>query len=287
MTNHYSPLRYPGGKSKLANYFREVFNKNSLNGGHYVEPYAGGAGVALHLLMEGICSFIHLNDINRPLFCFWHSVLNETELLCRKIANNKVTVNAWKRNKRIVENYHEYSALDVGYALLFLNRTNRSGIINGGMIGGYEQQGKWKIDARFYRNTLIERIEAIANKKNHIALYNLDAREFMLSCMKGLPANTFVYIDPPYYKKGQRLYDNYYEHEDHAEIAKTVAKLRKKWILSYDNEPGISKLYKGYRRLEYSLNYSAADHYAGSELMVYSNDLIIPRPKDPTLHAAA
>ena len=287
MANHYSPLRYPGGKSKLANYFREVFNKNDLNGGHYVEPYAGGAGVAMYLLMEGVCSFVHLNDINFPLYCFWHSVLNDTESLCRKIATNKVTVHAWKRNKGIVQNCHENSMLDVGYALLFLNRTNRSGIINGGMIGGYEQLGKWKIDARFYRDTLIKRIEAIATKKSSIALYNLDAREFMLSTINGLPADTLVYIDPPYYKKGQRLYDNYYEHEDHAEIAKAVSKIKRKWILSYDNVPGISKLYKEYRRLEYSLKYSAAEHYAGSELMVYSNDLIIPRPKDPTLHLAA
>jgi len=159
MSNFYSPLRYPGGKGRLAKYFADIVEVNGLVGGHYFEPYAGGAGVALSLLLNEVVSHIYLNDLNYPLFCFWDSVLNNTEDLCKKIHNVKLTVNSWERHRHRVINSSEYNNLDVGFSMLFLNRTNRSGMIRGGMIGGYEQAGKWKIDARFYKKTLIKRIE--------------------------------------------------------------------------------------------------------------------------------
>jgi len=287
MSHFLSPLRYPGGKGRISKYFSQIIKNNDLIGGHYAEPYAGGCGVAFHLLMNGYVNHIHINDLNYPLFCFWHSVLNETESLCKKIQRCKISVDAWKRHKYKVTNSSEYSMLDIGFAFLFLNRTNRSGIINGGIIGGYAQHGDWKMDCRFNKKALISKIRKIGAKSENITLYNLDAQTFMSDIVCNMPSKTLIYIDPPYFKKGQRLYDNFYNPEDHSNIAKTIKNLNHNWVVSYDNTPEITVNYLEFRQLQYSLNYSAAKKYLGSELMVYSKGLVIPEPNDPITAKAA
>src|SRR5690242_19041635 len=146
---HFSPLRYPGGKGRLAPFVQTLFERNNLLDGHYVEPYAGGSAVALSLLFLEYASRIYINDISKPVFLFWKSVLDDTDELCRKIADTKVTVQQWKRQRTILQNFRDHSRVSVAFATFFLNRTNRSGILySGGIIGGYEQKGEWKIDAR-------------------------------------------------------------------------------------------------------------------------------------------
>jgi len=287
MSIYSSPLRYPGGKVKLTQYIMDIFELNSIEGGHYVEPYAGGAGVAISLLFSGVCDRVHLNDLNYPLFCFWKSILGDTERFCRKVHNSKISVAAWRRHKKILKSPFEHSELNVGYAFFFLNRTNRSGIINGGIIGGYEQNGQWKIDARFNKNKLIDKIIRISEYKDKISLYNLDAEVFLKEIIKTLPRKTLIYIDPPYYNKGQRLYDNHYKHQDHEIISKVITKIKRPWVVSYDYTPEIKELYKQHRVARYSLDYSAACHYKGTELMAYSNKLILPRPNRPGKKIAA
>lgn len=282
---YHTPLRYPGGKTRLTGYFEKLYEINDLYGGHYVEPYAGGAGVALSLLFNGSCAHIHLNDLNYPLYCFWKSILGNTEAFCRKISYSRVTVAAWERHKNILRHQERHSQLDIGYAMFFLNRTNRSGIIKeGGVIGGKKQCGEWKIDARFNKTSLIEKIYKIAEFKNNISIYNCDAERFLTDKISKLPKKTLIYIDPPYYSKGQRLYDNFYNHEDHKNISTVVTKLKHRWVVSYDDTPNILKLYKGCRRKRYTLNYSASNYYLGSELMFFSSDLVLPTPNKPGLN---
>jgi len=284
MAQYYTPLRYPGGKAKLTDYLKDTFERNNLTDGHYVEPYAGGAGVALSLLMTEYASHIHLNDLNLPLYAFWHSVLYETEDLCRRIKNCRVTVNVWKRQRKIVDNPEDYSLLELGFALFFLNRTNRSGIISGGIIGGKDQTGEWKIDARFNKDALIERIERVADYEHRISIYNLDAIDVIKHVIPQLPRKSLIYLDPPYYVKGQRLYDNHYQHEDHEQIAQLVQeKIKRPWLVSYDKAKEIQKLYKQRRQCIYSLNYSAYNTCQGSEVMIYSDDLLLPRRNNPGL----
>lgn len=288
MSNFYTPLRYPGGKGKLSDYLKSIFEVNNLCDGHYIEPYAGGAGIALNLLINEYASHIHLNDLNYPVYSFWHSVLNDTENFCKKIRNCKITTNSWQLKRNIIRNHESHSQLDVGFALFFLNRTNRSGIISAGAIGGKSQDGDWKIDARFNKVSLIDRIEKIADYKHKISIYNLDAVELIKHVIPCLPKKTLVYLDPPYYVKGQRLYDNHYQHEDHKKIAELVqTKISRPWLVSYDNNETISKLYKDKRQHVYGLNYSAAKSYVGSELFIYSDEIILPTPNNPIAIKAA
>jgi len=274
---YYSPLRYPGGKGKVADFFKHVFKDNFLYDGTYVEPYAGGASVALSLLFNEYASQIVINDIDKSLYAFWYSVLNNTEALCRLINDTPVNIQTWELQKSIQTNKERFDLLELGFSTFFLNRTNRSGIISAGVIGGRQQTSKWKIDARFNKPYLIRRIERIADYKHRIELYNQDAIELVKTLRNILPTNTLFYFDPPYYVKGKDLYLNYYQHNDHLQIASEISKIRsQKWIVTYDNVEPIRQLYVNYRQIKYSLSYSAAQPSKGLEVMIFSNNTYIP-----------
>ena len=278
-----TPLRYPGGKGRIAPYLRLLFEENNLLDGHYIEPYAGGAGVAINLLLQEYASCIHLNDADRAVFAFWHSVLNSTDKLCELIKDTPITMETWEKQKTVHRARGEQTLLDLGFATFFLNRTNRSGILTGGVIGGKEQKGAWKLDARFNKKDLIRRIETIALYRNRIRLYNLDAEDLINGVFPALPAKTLAYFDPPYYLKANDLYQNFYKHEDHVAISKLVKKdVTIPWIVSYDNMPEIMGMYKGYRSITYDMSHSAATNHKGSEVMFFSKKLNIPKVKNPS-----
>ena len=282
MSRSKSPLRYPGGKSRLANFIKLALIQNNIKNGVYVEPFAGGAGVAIELLASNSVDQAIINDIDPCIFSFWQSVLNHTEEFCNKVKHTPVTQDNWYRFREIVTSGDTDCPLELGFASFFLNRTNRSGILKAGMIGGKRQDGKWKIDARYNKDNLIERIKEIAKHRDKIELYNLDVRELVNCYLKNLPDNSLVYFDPPYFEKGQKLYLNALKPHDHVLIKHAICmEMKTKWIVSYDNAPEIREIYAEYRKEAYHLNYSAATNYEGSEIIIYSDNLIIPRVDNP------
>lgn len=276
MARYRTPLRYPGGKQRLAPFIRELLKENDLLGGHYAEPYAGGAGVALELLLDGAVSYVHLNDSSYPIYAFWRSVIFQPDELCRRIMSASLTVDEWKRRRHIVQHPTEYDELEVGYSALYLNRCNRSGVLTGGLIGGLQQDGKWTMAARFPRKELVRRIESIAARRHSIMLFNWDAEKFMVEHVPKLPERTLVYCDPPYYAITSRLYLNQYRSSDHARVAAVIQQLPRRWIVSYDNAPEIRELYKRRRFFPYYLQYNANKVYRGQELFIFSDDIRIP-----------
>ena len=274
-----SPLRYPGGKGKLAGYIKLVLLENDLVGCEYVEPYAGGASVALSLLFEEYASHVHINDLDPAVYAFWAAALNHAEELCERIRTTPVTVDEWHRQKAI-QQLSGASVVDLGFSTFFLNRTARSGIIGGGIIGGFDQRGDWKIDARFTRDDLIRRVRRVARFASRITLTRVDAAQYLQTDL-GEVADAFVYLDPPYYLKGQGLYRNFYEHADHVEIARLVRKLEVPWLVSYDAHEAIESLYADSPTLQYGLSYSAQARYRGRELMFASPVLELPAVDTP------
>lgn len=280
-----TPLRYPGGKGKLTEFLKDLIKINQLEGGTYVEPYAGGAGVALNLLFEGVVSKIVLNDLNPSIHAFWHSVLYENDALCKRILETQVNMDEWYKQKEIQSSAQEHSTLTLGFSTFFLNRTNRSGIINAGVIGGKEQTGKWKINARYNKEDLINRIKRIGTLSDSITLYNKDAVVLLNETVSSLEGNVLVYLDPPYYIKGQGLYQNFYQHDDHVNIGNIVTnKLHSPWVVSYDATKEIFDIYKNQKKIIYGLNYSAQRKHVGSEVMFFSQDLVIPTTLNPSKH---
>ena len=276
MNKFVSPLRYPGGKLKVVNYIKRLMEENDLCGGTYIEPYAGGANVALSLLLSKYAKRIKINDIDRSIYAFWHSVLMETENLCRMIQDTDVTLETWERQHELQKNKKGVDLLELGFSTFFLNRTNRSGILNGGVIGGKAQTGKYKIDARYNKKDLIERIEVIAAQRNKIELTSMDAVALIKRYKRPPAEKTLCYLDPPYYVKGKDLYLNYYNDNDHQKIAEAIMKYKGKWIISYDAVDFIKKLYEDYKQTEYYLSYSAGNPSKGRELMIFSDGLILP-----------
>jgi len=275
-SRHASPLRYPGGKGKVANYFKLLLLENGLVGSEYVEPYAGGASVALSLLFEDYVGHAHINDLNRGVYAFWRAVLDETDEICRRILTTPVTVDEWRRQRAVLQQ-PEPESLDLAFATFYMNRTNRSGIIDrGGVIGGLNQDGPYKIDARFAADDLVRRIRKIGRYRDRITATNVDAGRLLESWPSALGDSTFFYLDPPYFVKGEGLYDNHYGPGDHAGIARTVTGLAHPWVVSYDAAPQISDLYDGHRYVSYGLAYSAAVRHRGRELMFFSHGLVIP-----------
>lgn len=277
MSRYRTPLRYPGGKQKLTPFIREILKENDCIGGDYVEPYAGGAGVALELLLDGHVKHIHLNDSFYPLFAFWNSILTQPEAFCRLIFTASLTIDEWKKRRTLVREPERHSELEVGFSMFFLNRCNRSGVLSGGVIGGLNQVGQWKIDARFTRNELIRRIESIAEKRESITLTNLDAETYISKNIPKLPRKTFVYCDPPYFEKSGRLYTNVYKPEDHVRVANLIQeKLRRKWIVSYDGVFEILSYYAKRKAFLYDLQYNASKVYKGREVFIFSDEIRIP-----------
>lgn len=242
----------------------------------YVEPYAGGASVALSLLIDGYAKKIYINDNDYGIYCFWKSILECTNDFIEYIEQMPITIDSWELQKNIYNNMQNHSIIDIGFATFFLNRCNYSGIIKGGPIGGKQQLGNWKIDARFNKVELIERILKIAEYKNSIKLYNEDTLLLLKKHSKYFE-KCLLYLDPPYFNKGYQLYNNHYKKDDHAKIADIVKKLKGQWIVSYDNVPEIINLYNFVENpIEFNISYSAGKNKKGKEIMFISNKSIIP-----------
>lgn len=255
-----------------------LLQKNRLFDCTYAEPYAGGAGLALSLLMQEIAIDVHLNDIDPAVYAFWHSVLNDTDAFLQKLHDTPVTMEEWYRQKEMQNHRADVSLLNLGFSTFFLNRTNRSGILNGGVIGGKDQTGNWKIDARYNKKDLATRIKRIKVYSNRIHIYNLDAEQFILQVASNLPKKHLLYLDPPYVKKGKELYTNYYTEGDHARLARLMTDKMdgRNWLVSYDNHPVLRGYYQQMSFITYGLKYSVCERYQGTEIMFFSNSVLLP-----------
>lgn len=271
-----SPLRYPGGKSQVYDFIKELVVLN--NSQTYIEPYMGGMGIALRLLVNQDVKQIMVNDYDKSIYAFWYSVLNHTDQLINKIESTPVTIEEWKIQREIQKSKEKCSdLLTLGFSTLFLNRTNRSGIIKAGVIGGLKQDGNYKLDCRFNKEKTIKKIKLIASYKKQIKLYNMDAEKFIrLNITK--TKKSFTFFDPPYYSKGPGLYTNFYNHENHLSLSNTIKNYmsNKNWILTYDLSEEIFQMYNEFKYEKYYLNYSVTKPSKGIEYIFYSNGLIVP-----------
>ncbi|MCB4974887.1 DNA adenine methylase [Streptococcus mutans] len=268
----YTPLRYPGGKSKVYSYIKELVKLNQCT--TYIEPYAGGAGVAVKLLLNRDVEKIMINDFDKSIYAFWYSVLYHTDELITKIQSVDICIEEWYRQKEIQKIKEETEdLLELGFSTLFLNRVNHSGIIKGGVIGGKSQSGNYKMDCRFNKDSIVERIKEIAKHKKSIKIYNLDAEEFIKKSISRTK-KSFTFFDPPYYEKGPGLYTNFYKPKDHESLVKTIEKYMagKKWIVTYDCNINIGNLYSDYESYLYYLNYSVTKPSKGIEYIFFSKE---------------
>ncbi|EOI56861.1 DNA adenine methylase [Enterococcus gilvus] len=266
-----SPLRYPGGKHKMYKYIKALVSENNVD--TYIEPFCGGAGLALELLLSKDVKKIIINDYDYSIYCFWESVLYHTDELIAKIESTNIDLKEWHRQKKIRENIYDYSVAEVGFSTLFLNRTNRSGIIDkAGPIGGYQQTGNYLIDCRFNKEKIIAKILKIASVRDRIKIYNLEALDFIDDVIKK-EKKAFTFFDPPYFEKGKGLYTNFYSMGDHYTLAKKIVDEldKKKWIVTYDLAPEIDSMYCNVDSIKFTLSYTLQTKKRGAEFLFFSN----------------
>jgi DNA adenine methylase len=272
-----SPFRYPGGKGRLARYFSQVIEQNDLHDGVYAEPYAGGGAAALSLLYSEFVKTIHLNDVDLRIVSVWRAMLECTEEFCRLLYDTPVSIDEWHFHRRRLQSTQELGVVETGFSTFYLNRTNHSGIIDGGVIGGQRQRGKWKLDARLNKPDLIARIEKMARFRTRIRVTNLDAARFISEELRRISSRALVYFDPPYFVKGKDLYTHNYSEADHKMLSGLIqSRVSQHWILSYDNHPKIREFYSERRQEEFDLHYSANRRFAGREVMIFDDRLQLP-----------
>lgn len=291
MPEPYSPLRYPGGKAKLADFLISVINHNELSEPHYVEPYAGGAGAALRLLFEEHVSSITINDADPRINSFWLAVTKHNAAFIELLLDAKVELREWKRQREIYEKRDLRKILELGFATFFLNRTARSGIIhNGGPIGGHGQKGKYKINARFNKINLARRIQRIGMYSDRIHISSDDGLSLLkkLNQCHAKSKQTFVYLDPPYYAKGPELYLNRFNHRQHQLLASYLSSPKNfPWIMTYDDVDAIRKLYTLFPQFNFNLQYSVTTARKGTELLIHPSSVLIPEESKNWLPAIA
>lgn len=274
-----SPLRYPGGKASIFNMTSEIVTDHGYVGSQYIEPYAGGCGLALSLFFNEVVEELYLNDIDRSIWALWYSILNDTENLIERIKEISINMDEWYLQKDIQKNKNTAGVLELAVSTIYLNRTNRSGIIKAGVIGGKNQDGNYKMNCRFNKERLIEQIVRISKYKDKIKFYNMDAIDFVNHIESLNLPKPILMVDPPYYNKGKSLYTNFYVHNDHVSISNKLRDTYLPWLLTYDNTIEISELYKEYDQYSFSINYSAAIKRKGSELLITSKHFDISHYK--------
>ena len=278
---YYSPLRYPGGKGKLASFMEYMIDQLGHRGGTYIEPFAGGAGIAMELILRNVVSRIVINDYDKAVWSFWKAILTETDRFVEEIRTVPLTVDEWQKQHEILVTQNDKYSFELGFAAFYLNRTNRSGIIKGGVIGGQEQAKDWKMDVRFKREELVTRIQRIAARKKDIKLYNKDVNSFIKNYVPLYEENALIYFDPPYFRKGQQLYMNFFNYKDHVRIEQEIREhVNCDWIITYDYEPQIEEIYHNYNLRLYDLNYSVSTKRKANELMIFKDGIIIPSDEE-------
>lgn len=260
----------------MTNFFIDLFQRNGLQEIVYVEPYAGGAGAAINLLLNGHVNEIVINDANIGIYSFWNALINESDRFIQTINDIPVTLSEWYKQRSVLFESNEPS-FELGVATFFMSRTNRSGVIFGGAIGGSTEEkqsnAKYKINCRFNKPELIQRLEIIAANKSQIRVRHEDA----LALLRQLDNNVFVYLDPPYYVKGKSLYMNHYTDSDHEELAYFLQnEARFNWVLSYDDVPQIREMYADSELYRFPLKYTVSKKQIGYELLTHSADLHFP-----------
>ena len=271
MSIAHSPLRYPGGKNCIFPFVSNLISENGLIGCRYIEPYAGGAGLALRLLYEEFAESIVINDLDPLVHAFWFTCINQPDRLIKWIEKTPVTVATWKKCKAAIRQQNCGDPFSLAVSFFFLNRTNVSGVLSGGIIGGLQQTGNYKIDARYNKAELIRKIEKVARFSNRITVTSLDGIKLIDNYVK-YSKGTFIYLDPPYYEKGSNLYLNAYKEADHINLSRCVKKLSTPWLLSYDNHSFVTNLYEPFEKRSYKLQHSTSNKI-GDEVLIFSERL--------------
>jgi DNA adenine methylase len=279
-----SPLRYPGGKARMAPFLGEMFAQQvaAMDVEIWLEPFAGGAGAGLSMLEADAVGEVWLTEKNPAIAAMWRAVLGEGEALAARVETTApdMALWGWARETVAAAGEQEVPDLDLGFAALVINRCSRSGIVTSrvGPIGGKSQDGRWTLASRWNGAALAERIRHLATLRRSIRFTEGDAICAIADLDgSGIEDEVLAFVDPPYIREGNRLYAHGMSELDHRRLAGALNASPARWMLTYDDEPSVAEaLYPQRRVLAYRISNTANRQRIATEYAVFSGNLLLP-----------
>ena len=265
--NQRSLLRYPGGKTWLVPHIKEWL-KDHVN--ILIEPFVGGGIVSLTAVMDNLAQQALMIDLDRDISSFWRAILEHPQEMIERIQ----TFNPTRTNvKRIACEVPE-TVQDQGFRALVLNRTRRGGILAPGASFIKNGENGNGICSRWYPDTLIFRLQAIAKHSSQFSFYEGDGVHMLelLCSRKGVA----FFIDPPYTvsggkRTGSRLY--FHNTVDHDRIFAILAKSDANFLMTYNHSPEVIELVRYYGFEGAVVEMKNTNHSRIAELVITRNKL--------------
>ncbi len=273
-----TPLRYPGGKTWLLDYVKEFLKFHRLEPIALVEPYAGSASISIGLLRVGLVQEAFISEKDPLIVAFWNAVLENNDELIEYVSTLEISMDTWFSSKKYLsyDSAEKYSTIELAGAFLFFNRTNYSGIIKGGPLGGKRQESSYKLDCRFNRKRIMEKIRNLQGLEGRLHVSESDGIDFMEKMAMNGPEEMIFYIDPPYYGAGKNLYRYYFTDKEHEELSAFLTTLELPWLLSYDDAEFIKALYKKKTKFPVYTDYQSGYLKKDVKELLISNYIIPP-----------
>lgn len=276
--SHISPLRYPGGKSRIWEHLAAQYTQaplGELDAEIWFEPFAGGLGAGLKMLQESIIGELWFCEANRGLGALWGELVANPTALIDTVSSlpERMSLDVYQEALAVLAAPDSYPQLQVAVAALVVNRCSRSGMVTPttGPIGGKQQDGKYRVGDRWNLPRTISTLEKLAPLTRYMRFVGPDG----ISALAGLPNSgfaeeVFVFADPPYVGAGQRLYQHGLDESGHRALADALHDLDEThWVLAYDEAPLVRELYEGLHIQEYTLHHTANRSKSGAELLIY------------------
>ena len=257
-----SPLRYPGGKTRACKILDQIISEhfNISNFDTLLSPFFGGGSFEF-FFQNKYNHQLCVNDKFTPLSNFWTQVKKDKTTLCAELRKIDVVSKddfIKYRNSVILEK----DILQQAKQYFILNRCSFSGAT---LSGGFSEEASVK---RFTDNS-IKKIEQL--NLDNMEMYNYDFEYFLQEYSK---ASTLIFLDPPYFlEKKSKLYGkngDLHENFDHDKLFQ-ILKMKKNWILTYNNCEYIKTLYKDFTIFEVDWKYGMNKTKKSSEIVIVNN----------------
>ena len=268
-------FRYPGGKGKLSDQILRTILAfyEKYPGLEYREPFIGGGSIGLRLLQNPVIQKAWLNDFDAGIIALWKSVNAFPEELCKAVRKFKPSTKAFYAFKKKLTATAKFSDdVEFGLAKLAIHQISYSGLgtMSGGPLGGRSQKSEYGIDCRWRPDLLCRKILALHHhfQSKKLRFTNCDFQKLTDTINLGEQPKIFLYLDPPYYEKGQELYQHGFTHDDHVRLAKSLKNTSQPWLLSYDDHPAIRELYDFAEMVKVPITYTINSARERHELLL-------------------
>lgn len=247
-----SPLRYPGGKNRVAKMLLEHMPPHT----DYREIFAGGAAL---FFSKPRVKKNWLNDLHPGLCAFYRAVqkhFDQFAALCRQQDGSlRARFDEWAARRDLMDATGDEMLVERAVQYYFLNRT-----VWGGRVV-YDPRRKSRL---YFSNPSgwsnlekkLAHLSAISEKLRGVKI-TCDGYQ---KCLAGATADTLIYADPPYFRESvghitDRLYDKSFDYDCHRKLAALLKKTKAKVMVSYDDCPEIRELYKSWNIIEKQWRY--------------------------------